>query len=474
MSDTEHSGAMEGSLEHLAETVRKPKVSEYIAKGIYQTWMAKNALELQDGREVTLAGRVVNFRRLGSIAFGKLVDQTGKIQFCFNKRETPETFKEWTKAVKMGSIVSVEGRMWTSTTGEKTVLVDRGFKILRDPMHPFPNKIDGIVDPELKLRKRYLDIVMNPEVKQVFVTRSRVISEMRSFLERYGFMEVETPILQTRASGAQARPFQTHHHALDADLYLRIAPETYLKRAVASSFDRVYEIGKNFRNEGVDPSHLQEFTSVEWYGAYMDYRDNLELFKMLLFNLFFAAGHSYVDDPTSPIHKRMIVEYQGTKLDFTDPPVRSYAAVFEQYTGMSPWALNSPKEVDDMFKEKVRPNLIQPIFLTDYPAHMSPLAHRSEDGRTVEQWQFVVNGWELVKCYTELTDPVLQRQLLEEQMAQREAGDDEAMMLEEDFLECMEYGMPPMSGLGFGIDRFVALMTNQTSLRDVVLFPTVL
>jgi len=464
----------EGTLEQLAETVRKPKFSEFVEKGVYQTWMASNALELRDGHAVTLAGRVVNFRRLGSIAFGKLVDQSGKIQFCFNKRETPESFKGWMKAVKMGSIITIEGEMWTSTTGEKTVLVNRAFKVLRDPIHPFPNKVDGIVDPELRLRKRYLDIVMNPDVKQVFVTRSRIVSELRKFLERYGFMEVETPILQTRASGAQARPFQTHHHALDADLYLRIAPETYLKRAVAASFDRVYEIGKNFRNEGVDPSHLQEFTSVEWYGAYMSYMDNLELFKMLLSYLFFAAGHEYSNDPASPLIKRMIVEYQGTKLDFTDPPVRSYAAVFEQYTGISPWSLSSAKEIDEMFKEKVRPNLVQPIFLKDYPAHMSPLAQRSEDGRTVEQWQFIVNGWELVKCYTELTDAVLQRQLLEEQMAAREDGDDEAMMLEEDFLECMEYGMPPCSGLGMGVDRFVAIMTNQTTLRDVVLFPTLL
>lgn len=464
----------EGTLGQLAESIRKPKQSRFIKKGVYQTVGAAPALDYPEGEHVTLAGRVVNFRRLGSIAFGKLVDQTGKIQFCFNKKETPETFKEWVKAVKMGSIITIEGEMWTSSTGEKTVLVNRAFKSLRDPQLPFPNKVDGLVDPEQRLRKRYLDIVMNPDVKQVFVTRSKVISTLRSFLERYNFMEVETPILQTRASGAQARPFQTHHHALDTDLFLRIAPETYLKRTVAASFDRVYEVGKNFRNEGVDPSHLQEFTSVEWYGAYMDYMDNLELFRSLLFNLFFAAGHDYTEDSEKPWVKRMIVEYQGVELDFTEPPVRSYAAVFEEYTGMSPWALESAKEIDEMFKTKVRPNLIQPIFLKDYPAHMSPLAHRSEDGRTVEQWQFIVNGWELVKCYTELTDPDLQLELLQEQMAAREDGDEEAMMLEEDFIECMRYGMPPMSGLGFGIDRFVALMTNQTTLRDVVLFPTVL
>lgn len=457
-----------GDLNSLATRLQASEAPQAHSNGVLQNTWSSDALQMPDGQKVCLAGRVVNFRRLGSIAFGKLVDQNGKIQFCFNKRETPETYKQWVKSVKMGSIVSVEGEMWTSTTGEKTVLVNTGFKVLQDSMHPFPNKVDGLVDPEARLRKRYLDIAMNQEVKEVFRTRSRIVSTIRSFLERFNFMEVETPILQARASGAQARPFQTHHHALDADLYLRIAPETYLKRAVASSFDRVYEIGKNFRNEGVDPSHLQEFTSVEWYVAYWNYKDNLEFFKLMLPALLQTGGIQPDENG------RMVITYQGVELDFTAPQVRPYAAVFEEFTGISPWSLSTAKEIDEMFKEKVRPNLVQPVFLIDYPAHMSPLAKRSEDGRTVEQWQLVVNGWELVKCYSELTDPELQRKLLEEQMAERAEGDDEAMMLEEDFLECMEYGMPMMSGLGLGIDRFVALVKDRTTLRDVVLFPTVL
>lgn len=469
----ENFGSSEGSLGSLMQMIsetpaaapRKPNHES----GIYQNTWAVTALRAPDGVQVTLAGRVVNFRHLGSIAFGKLVDQTEKIQFCFNKKENPEEFKSWVKAVKMGSIITIEGEMWTSTTGEKTVLVNRGFKILRDPMLPFPNKVDGIVDPELRLRKRYLDIVMNPEVKDVFKARSRVISALRQCLELHHFMEVETPILQTKASGAQARPFQTHHHAYDTDLFLRIAPETYLKRAVAASFDRVYEIGKNFRNEGIDPSHLQEFTSIEWYAAYWTYKDNLAMFQKMLPQLIRAAGISPWEEDG-----RLIVVHQGVALDFSNPQVRSFAAVFEQYAGISPWSLSSAKEIDVMFKAKVRPHLVQPIYLTDYPAHMSPLAQRSADGRTVEQWQLIANGWELVKCYTELTDPVLQRALLEEQMSERASGDDEAMMLEEDFLECMEYGMPPMSGLGFGIDRFIAMVKDQATLRDVVLFPTVL
>lgn len=452
----------------LVEKSSTPQES-LLDKGILQNTWAADALLLPQGVRVCLAGRVVNFRRLGSVAFGKLVDQSGKIQFCFNKRETPDKFKEWEKSVKMGSIVSIEGTMWISTTGEVTVLVNRNFAVLRDPMLPFPNKVDGIVDPEQRLRKRYLDIVMNPDVKEVFKIRARVISRIRQMLDSNDFTEVETPILQVAASGAQAKPFQTHHNALGADLYLRIAPETYLKRAVAASFDRVYEIGKNFRNEGMDPSHLPEFTSVEWYVAYWNYKHNLKFFQVLFREILDAAG--FKENEAGKI----LINYQGLELDFTNPPVRKFAAVFEEYTGISPWSLKSAKEIDELFKAKVRPNLVQPIFLIDYPAHMSPLAHRSSnDNKIVEQWQFIVNGWELVKCYTELTDPILQRKLLEEQMAERSTGDDEAMMLEEDFLECMEYGIPPCSGLGMGIDRLVAILTNQTTLRNVVMFPTVL
>jgi len=434
-----------------------------MANSQMQTHTSKQALSLPEGARVKLAGRVVNYRRLGAIAFGKLEDRDGRIQFCFNKRASPEQFKSWEQLPSMGSIVAISGRMWTSATGEFTCLVDEDCLLLRNSLIPFPNKKDGLVDTEAKLRKRYLDICLDADVKKVFQTRSRIISEIRSFLEESEFMEIETPILTPQASGAQARPFVTHHQAYDADLYLRIAPETYLKRALASSFDRVYEIGKNFRNEGIDPSHLQEFTSLEWYAGYWDYKDNLEFFSKLLARLLKKAGH-----------EDLTVEYQGTKLDFSNPTIMSYREVFIRETGIDPWAIASAKEIDLLFKTKVRPRLIQPIYLIDYPSHMSPLAHRSEDGKTVEQWQLIVNGWELVKCYTELTDPVLQRTLLTEQMNDRENGDDEAMMLEEDFLECMEYGIPPCSGAGVGLDRLIALLTNQTSLRDVVMFPTML
>lgn len=436
--------------------------------GYQVTHTSIDALEEEEGTKVSLAGRVVFWRKLGKVAFGKLADSRGVVQFAFNMRETPETFKEWVKSIKMGSLIAISGRMWTSSTGEFTVLVDDDFRLLRNPMHPFPNKWGGIVDPELKLRKRYLDIALDADVRARFRTRSRLIQMLRLTLDRANFMEVETPILSPHASGAQAKTFVTHHNALDAEMHMRIAPETFLKRAVAAGFEKVFEIGKQFRNEGMDPSHLQEFTSVEWYAAHWDYKDNLRFFNDIVLEMFLdMAGH----DPTNPESR---VTYQGVELNFHNPPVKTYREVCLELGGFDPFELEDWKEVDERFKADVRPKLIQPIFLIDYPAHMSPLAQRSEDGKTVEQWQFIVNGWELVKAYTELTDPVLQRELLEEQMAARGDGDEEAMMLEEDFLECMEYGMPPMSGLGLGLDRLVAILTDQTSLRDVVLFPTVL
>jgi len=414
------------------------------------------------GNNVSIAGRVIYFRKHGGVSFGKVIDQHGSLQFCLRKAENPEQYKAWRGEIKIGDIVYLSGETWVSSTGEKSILVTNDMQVLRHSMHPFPNKATGLMDPEAKVRKRYLDIITDPETKRVFQTRSKIISEIRRFLENYDFMEVETPILQINASGAQARPFSTHHNAYDTDMYLRIAPETYLKRAVAASFDRVYEIGKNFRNEGVDTSHLPEFTSLEFYAAYWDYKDNLKLFQEMLPVLLDVAGH-----------EDGIVKFQDETYNFNNIPSVTFDEVFQKYVGKSSQAFQD-KEIDAIFKEKVRPNLIQPIFVLDYPAYMSPLAHRSEDGKTVEQWQFIVGGEELVKCYTELTDPILQRKLLEEQMENRASGDEEAMMLEEDFLEMLEYGCPPCSGLGLGVDRLVALLTNRTSLREVVLFPTVL
>lgn len=465
------------------------------------------------GFVVSISGRVLSFRRQGGIAFGHIQDQTGKIQFCFQKKILGEDlFKEWTSQVKIGVHVGLCGSTWRSSTGEPTILVgayiafnpnsseeipgpfvsswDNSedhwsevtnfgfggfggtragphpkagtkycFRLLQDVWRGFPDKINGIAEEEAKLRLRYLDCAINQDQRNLIQGRFALISSLRRTLEDQGFLEVETPVLASQASGAMATPFVTHHNALNSEMYLRIAPETYLKRAVGAGLGKVFEVGKQFRNEGIDPSHLQEFTSVEWYWPNADYLDNLRLFRYVL----------------QALGGRIPLDWQKTMYTWAQAPEMSYRAVFEQHTGVSPDTLTC-QEADDLFKRQVRPNLKEPVFILDYPSHMSPMAARKPgDDSTAEQWQFIVDGWEVVKCYTELTNPVIQRQLLEAQQAEKNQGkNDEAMALEEDFLEAMEYGMPPMSGLGIGIDRLVCLLAGCDNLKDTVLFPMML
>lgn len=423
---------------------------------------ARDIVNSEDGTRVSLVGRILSYRKMGGVAFGHISDNSDtKIQFAFNKKMMDETnFKEWSAIPRIGDIVSIEGEVWTTSTGERTVLANKGFQRLQKASVGFPDKWHGMTDPELVRRKRWLECATNPEARQLFRNRSNLIRFIRSYMEEKDFMEVETPVLTPQASGAQARPFITHHNALDADFYLRIAPETYLKRMTVAGFDRVFEIGKQFRNEGIDPSHLQEFTSLEWYASYWDYCDNMGFFRNMLAYLWQQFAFQNNDDVKVKLNAWLTA------------PVVKYRDLFMEHTGRNPDDM-SAKDADLMFKTAVRPKLIDPIFVVDYPAHMSPMAARyPHDPNTVQQWQFIVEGWEVVKCYTELTDPVLQRQLLEEQMQERAAGDDEAMMIEEDFLECMEHGMPPQSGCGIGIDRMVSLLFGVTNLRDVVFFPT--
>ncbi len=414
-----------------------------------------------DGKEVNVIGRVLSYRRMGGVAFGHIADDSdAKIQFAFNKKMMDEAnFKEWSVVPRIGDLIGIQGEVWTTSTGEKTILVNKGFKRLQTAHVGFPDKWHGMTDQELVRRKRWLECAINPESRKLYRNRSKLISSIRNFFEEKSFMEVETPTLTPQASGAQARPFITHHNALDADFYLRIAPETYLKRMTVAGFERVFELGKQFRNEGIDPSHLQEFTSLEWYASYWDYCDNMKLFRDLLYHLYTTfSDHPQIATKLQKWHRA---------------PTITYRKIFNHYTGCNPDDM-SAKEADQLFKTAVRPNLIEPVFITDYPAHMSPMAARHpNDSKTVQQWQFIVEGWEVVKCYTELTDPILQRQLLEGQMQERINGDDEAMMIEEDFLDCMEHGMPPQSGAGIGIDRLAALLFDVSNLRDVVFFPTV-
>jgi lysyl-tRNA synthetase class 2 len=395
----------------------------------------------------------------------------------------PDVYRELAKGIRMGDFIGVEGYRYITGKGEPT-LGARTVTVLQRSLEPMPDKWAGVVDTDVRYRKRYLDLLGNPESRQRFLVRSRLIAFIRRWLDERGFLEVETPMLQAAASGAAARPFSTHHNALDRDFYLRISPETYLKRVVAGGFDRVYEIGRNFRNEGIDTSHLQEFTMLEWYAAYWDYTDNMTAVRELI-----VAALEEVTRSTT-------VEFDGVTLDFgAEWPVIDYRTAVRDATGIDLAVVRDVDTlkaeiagrgiaddlgdtvsygalVDLLYKRTVRPSLVQPCFLVHHPAELVPLARRNDDDPSVlDMFQVVVAGWEIVKAYSELVDPVEQEERLLDQVRLREAGDDETMMMEDDFIEAMRHGMPPMSGLGLGIDRFVALATGAPTLRDVVLFP---
>ena len=436
------------------------------------------------GVRCRVAGRVMLWRTFGKLIFATLRDRSGTVQISLRLNEMdPDRFMELTSSVKIGDFLGVDGVRWTTDKGEPTVGAS-DVVVLSVAMRPLPDKWAGLSNPEVRLRRRYLDLLTSEETRQRFQVRTRLITAIRAFLDDHGFMEVETPILQPAASGAAARPFATHHNALDRDLYLRISPETYLKRAVTGSLERVYELGRNFRNEGIDSSHLQEFTMLEWYASYWDYRDNMAfLQKMLRAVVPAAVGTAVVifdgveldfgaDFPE--------VDYRQSVLDATEidlTVLRTHhdllASVRERVPALADGSYPTYASlVDALYKRTVRPNLVAPTLLTRHPAELVPLARRSDDDPSVlDMFQLVVSGWEVVKAYSELIDPVEQRARLEEQTVMREAGDEETMMLEEDFIEAMEYGMPPMSGLGLGIDRLTALITDAGTLRDTVLFP---
>jgi lysyl-tRNA synthetase class 2 len=447
--------------------------------------LASVARALPDGVHASVAGRVMLWRNMGSLVFGTIQDRSGRIQVSLRKQELgPEVFKPLAKGINLGDIIGLEGELWTTDRGEKTIGAST-VTVLQRARLPMPDKHAGVADPDLRYRKRYLDLLVNDESRQRFLVRSKLVSATRAWLDGRGFVEVETPVLTDAASGAAARPFSTHHEALGRDFYLRISPETYLKRVVAGGFDRVYELGRNFRNEGIDASHLQEFTMLEWYAAYWDYRDNMTAIRELIQHVMTEVLGSTT------------VTFGGTELDFGGEwPVVDYRTAVAEHTGVDLAELSELGDlraaiestglgdglgeapsyaslVDLLYKRAVRPRLVQPCFLVHHPSELVPLARRNDDDPSVlDMFQVVVNGWEIVKAYSELVDPVEQEARLLEQVAMREAGDDETMMMEADFIEAMRHGMPPMSGLGLGIDRFVALLTDAATLRDVVLFPT--
>jgi len=405
---------------------------------------------------IALAGRLMVKRLLGGSAFADLQDQAGRIQLMASRDVLGERDFDLFAELDPGDLVGIRGPIFRTRRGEVTLEI-RSFQLLTKSLRPLPEKWHGLKDVEIRYRQRYVDLIANPEVRDVFRTRTRIISAIRELLDSRGFLEVETPVLQEVPGGGLARPFLTHHNALDRDLYLRIALELHLKRLLVGGFERVYEIGRVFRNEGLSPRNNPEFTMLESYQAYADYEDVMRLVEDLLVTTSAAAG------------RPLVTTYQGEEVDLTPPYKRERMAdLVLEHTGRQA----AGHELNNLFEEHVQPKLRDPTFVTDYPIEISPLARRrDDDGRFVERFELIVLGREYANAFTELTDPIDQRQRFEAQAAERAAGDVEAHPMDEDFLRAVEYGLPPCGGLGVGIDRLVMLLTDQPSIRDVILFP---
>ncbi len=457
-----------------------------------RTHTLEKAADLAEGTEgVRIGGRVIAKRDMGKLIFAKLRDFKGGLQISLRKDGLdPELFKRFKKRIDIGDHVGCAGRIYRTEKGELTLEVE-SFEFMGKALRPLPEKWAGVKDVETRLRQRYLDLIVNEEARDRFRLRTSVVRTMRRYLDDHDFEEVETPILATKASGAMARPFTSHHNALDIEVTLRIAPETYLKRLVVGGYDKVYEFARCFRNEGMDPSHLQDFTMLEYYCAWWNYEDNMRFTEELVkHTIKEATGGFTVERKDEDGNVTRTLDFGGESwprvtmreliqrdcgIDITaqEDAASLRAAMIEQDIRVDKMdVLGRGALVDQLYKKVSRPKLIDPVFLIQHPTDLSPLARRNDDDPSVvDRFQLVVNGWEVVNAYSELVDPLDQRARLEEQAGLRAAGDDEAMDLDEDYLLAMEHGMPPISGWGMGIDRFVALITGQDSLRETVLFP---
>ena len=451
----------------------------------------KENFETLQEQEVRVAGRIMAHRRMGKAAFMHIQDMDGRIQIYLKKDMIGDFAWEVYRLLDIGDIIGVTGKVFKTRTGEITILVEQ-LELLAKSLRPLPivkEKIedgkrvvfDPFQDKELRYRQRYVDLIVNPQVREVFIKRSKIMTAMRNFLNERGYLEVETPILQPIYGGASARPFVTHHIALDMKLYLRIANELYLKRLIVGGFEGVYEFAKDFRNEGMDRFHNPEFTQMELYVAYKDYYWMMELTETMIATI------------AQEVLGTQVITYQGQEIDLTPPwrrlplfeGIKEYAGVDiadadEDTLRKIAKDLNveiedswgAGKIIDEIFGEYVEPNLIQPTFIIDYPLEMSPLAKKHRHNpRLVERFEPIIAGKEVGNAFSELNDPIDQRERFEAQMELRAKGDEEAQVLDEDFLRALEYGMPPTAGLGVGIDRLTMLLTDQPSIRDVLLFP---
>lgn len=472
--------------------VRLDKLELFRSKGIepyadryVRTHMAQDVIENfgeLEGQGVKVAGRIMSKRDQGKVIFVHIQDFSGRIQIYIRRDDVGSDSFDLISKFDVGDFIGVDGNVFRTKRGEISIHALR-VDILSKAMRPLPEKFHGLTNVEMRYRQRYVDLIVNPDVRSVFVTRSKIIRAMREFLESRGFLEVETPTLHTVAGGAAARPFITHHNTLDMDLYLRIALELYLKRLIVGGFEKVYEIGRNFRNEGISIKHNPEFTMMELYQAYANFEDIMELTENMI---------AYI---VEKVHGTLDISYQGETLHFKTPWRRlQMLDGIHEYAGVDFHNIKDDAEarsvarakglhveedatrgqiINEFFEEFVEPKLIQPTFVIGHPVEISPLAKRNaKNPAYTDRFEAFAYGRELGNAFSELNDPIDQRKRFEAQMAEREKGDDEAHMMDEDFLRALEFGLPPTGGLGIGIDRLVMLLTDSASIRDVILFPT--
>ncbi|MDD3223307.1 MAG: lysine--tRNA ligase [Clostridium sp.] len=475
---------------------RRDKLAELQEKGqdpfdVYKVERTHTSKQISDnydeleGKTVKIAGRLMSKRVHGKAGFSDLFDRYGKMQMYIKIDDVGEEKLKFYKTLDLGDFVAITGRVFKTKTGEITVHIT-DFELIAKSLKPLPEKFHGLKDPDLKYRERYVDLIINQEVRDTFLKRTSIIRTIREFLDNKDFLEVETPILSPIAGGAAAKPFETHHNALNIDMYLRIATELYLKRLIVGGFEKVYEIGKNFRNEGTDIRHNPEYTSIELYEAYADYNDMMEITENMV---------AYVCEKVLGTTK---VTYQDAEIDFAPPWRRlTMTDAVKQYSGVDFNAIETdedarkiaaekgitPKKemkdctrgdlLNEFFEAFCEEKLMQPTFIYDYPVEVSPLTKKKRgNDKLTERFEGFAYGRELCNAYSELNDPIVQRERFMQQLRERELGDDEAYMMDEDFLNALEIGMPPTGGMGMGIDRLVMFLTNSYSIRDVILFPT--
>ena len=457
----------------------------YKVERTHSSQQVKDNFEELEGKEVTVAGRIMSKRGQGKVVFSDIYDRDGKIQLFIKIDEVGEEALKQYKTNDLGDWVAATGEVFKTKTGEVSVKV-KTVELICKSLKPLPEKWHGLKDPDLRYRQREVDIITNPEVKDTFIKRSQIISGIRAFLDSRGFLEVETPMLATIAGGASARPFITHHNTLDLDMFLRIAPELYLKRCIVAGFEKVYELGRTFRNEGMSVRHNPEFTMIELYQAFADYNDMMELTENM------------VAEVCKKVNGTTKVTYQGTEIDFMPPwrritmvdAVKEYAGVdFNEFKSDAdaqavakekhlefPKPLNTVTKgevLNALYEEFCEQHMIQPTFIIDYPVEISPLTKKKRGNEMfTERFEGFVFVRELYNAYSELNDPIVQRERFAQQEKERELGDDEAYMIDEEFMGALETGMPPTGGLGIGIDRLIMFLTDSASIRDVILFPT--